>query len=420
MSAKERIILLLLAALNFTHIMDFMIMMPLGNFLMPYFNITSQAFSMLVAAYTFSAGLSGFTAAFFVDRFDRKSVLLFGFAGFLIGTICCAIAPSYAMLLGARIVAGLFGGLISAQVLSIVSDLIPYDRRASAMGMIMAAFSVASVFGVPFGLYLANHFSWHAPFYFAAGLGVLLLPLILRYIPAMNKHVHTAKEKRVDPITLVKDIAHNRSQVLALGLSATLMMGHFMIIPFLNPFMEFNKGFSKTQTPMIYFVGGLLTLFTSPLFGRVADKVGKYRLFSILATIALVPVAIITNLPDIPFAVVLCVTGFWFVVSSGRAIPAQAMVSHVVPADRRGSFMSFNSSVQQIFVGLASVVAGFIVVKQPDNTILHYNVTGYFSIAIAICCIYIASLLNKRMQANERIHTEPLAGNINEDIKKAS
>lgn len=394
--------------------MDFMIMMPLGNFLMPYFNITSKAFSMLVAAYTFSAGISGFTAAFFVDRYDRKRVLLFGFAGFLIGTICCAVAPSYGLLLAARIVAGLFGGLISAQVLSIVSDLIPYERRASAMGMIMAAFSVASVFGVPFGLYLANHFSWHAPFYFVAGLGVVLLPLILRYIPAMKGHVHAATVGKVDPITLVKDVVHNRSQVLALGLSATLMMGHFMIIPFLNPFMEFNKGFSKTQTPMIYFVGGLLTLFTSPLFGRVADKVGKYRLFSILATVALIPVAIITNLPQIPFAFVLCITGFWFVVSSGRAIPAQAMISHVVPADRRGSFMSFNSSVQQVFVGLASVVAGFIVVKQPDNTILHYNVTGYLSIVIAICCIYIAYRLNRRMQAKEiRI---PPANKLPEEI----
>src|SRR5690606_24818583 len=151
MNKKEKIVLLLLATLNFTHIMDFMIMMPLGNYLMPYFNISSQQFSMLVAAYTFSAGIASFSAAFFVDRFDRKNVLLFAYIGFLLGTLCCAFAPSYLFLLTSRIVAGLFGGLISAQVLSIVADLIPYERRASAMGMIMAAFSVASVFGVPFG-----------------------------------------------------------------------------------------------------------------------------------------------------------------------------------------------------------------------------------------------------------------------------
>jgi predicted MFS family arabinose efflux permease len=198
-------------------------------------------------------------------------------------------------------------------------------------------------------------------------------------------------------LTLIRDVLFDRNQILALGLSATLMMGHFMIIPFLNPFMEFNMGFSKTQTPMIYFVGGMLTFFTSPVLGRVADKVGKYRMFSILVVIALIPVAIITNLRPIPFAIVLCVTGFWFVVSSGRAIPAQAMISNVVPPERRGSFMSFNSSVQQLFVGLASVIAGFIVVKQPDNTILNYAVTGYFSIAVTLCCLYIAYRLNRRM-----------------------
>src|SRR5687768_17130066 len=179
MESKERIILLLLTVLNFTHIMDFMIMMPLGNYLMPYFDISSQQFSMLVAAYTFSAGISGFLAAFFVDGYDRKKVLMFGYAGFLLGTLCCALSPTYWLLFASRVVAGIFGGLIGAQVLAIVADLIPYERRASAMGMIMAAFSVASVFGVPFGLYMANHFNWHGPFFFVVGMGVLLIPFLI-------------------------------------------------------------------------------------------------------------------------------------------------------------------------------------------------------------------------------------------------
>ena len=142
MKSKESIILLLLAAINFTHILDFMIMMPLGNYLMPYFNISSQQFSMLVAAYTFSAGISGFLAAFFVDRFDRKRVLLVGYSGFLVGTLFCALSPTYSILLLSRIVAGMFGGLIGAQVVSIVADIVPYERRGAAMGIIMAAFSV--------------------------------------------------------------------------------------------------------------------------------------------------------------------------------------------------------------------------------------------------------------------------------------
>jgi predicted MFS family arabinose efflux permease len=395
---KERIILLLLAALNFTHILDFMIMMPLGNYLMPYFDISSQQFSMLVAAYTFSAGISGFLAAFFVDKYDRKRVLLTGYAGFLIGTLCCALSPSYTILLLSRIVSGIFGGLIGAQVLSIVADLIPYERRGKAMGIIMAAFSVASVFGVPFSLYLANIFNWHGPFFFVVGLGSLLIPFLLRFLPKMDAHIKAEESLKVHPFTLLRDIGKDKNQVLALSLSATIMLGHFLIIPFLNPFMEFNMGFSKVQTPMIYMVGGALTLITSPLLGGVADKIGKHRLFVIMALVAILPIAIITNLPAIPFALVLCVTGFWFIVSSGRMIPAQAIISNVVATERRGSFMSINSSVQQIFVGLASVLAGFIVVKTPSNAILNYEVTGYISIAITLLSIFVVSRLNTRLK----------------------
>lgn len=397
MNSKEKIVLLLLAAINFTHILDFMIMMPLGNYLIPYFDISSQQFSMLVAAYTFSAGTSGFLAAFFVDNFDRKKVLLVGYSGFLLGTLCCALAPSYSFLLLSRVVAGTFGGLIGAQVLSIVADLIPYERRGMAMGIIMAAFSVASVFGVPFALYIANIFNWHGPFFFVVGLGVVLVPFLIRYLPQMHTHINRNVQK-VNPFSLLKDVIKDKDQVLALALSACIMLGHFLIIPFLNPFMEFNMGYSKLQTPMMYMVGGALTLVTSPYLGRVADKIGKHKLFVIMAIVAVIPIALITNLPVMPFYLVLCITGFWFVVSSGRMIPAQAMISNVVSPDRRGSFMSFNSSVQQIFTGFASVLAGAIVVNTPDNKLLNYEVTGYISIAVTLLSLVFVSKLDTRLR----------------------
>ena len=401
MDSKEKIILLLLAAINFTHILDFMIMMPLGNYLMPYFNISSQQFSMLVAAYTFSAGISGFLAAFFVDKYDRKKVLLMGFSGFLVGTLFCALSPTYFILLFSRIVAGIFGGLIGAQVLSIVADLIPYQRRGTAMGIIMAAFSGASVFGVPFSLYLANIFNWHGPFYFVAGLGAILIPFLIKYLPKMDAHTKESRQTKVSPLELLSSIGKDKNQVLALALSATIMLGHFLIIPFLNPFMEFNMGFSKVQTPMIYMIGGALTLVSSPLLGRLADKIGKHRLFVIMALVAILPIALITNLPPFPFYLVLAVTGFWFVVSSGRMIPAQAMISNVVSTERRGSFMSINSSVQQIFVGIASVLAGFIVIKTPSNAILNYEITGYISIVITLISIVFVSKLNTRLKRRD-------------------
>jgi DHA1 family inner membrane transport protein len=267
--------------------------------------------------------------------------------------------------------------------------------------MIMAAFSAASVFGVPFGLYIANLFNWHAPFFFVVILGVFLVPFLIKFLPKMDAHLLVENRQKISPAQLIGDVFRNSSQLYALALTAFLMMGHFMIIPFINPFMEFNMGFSKTQTPIIYMVGGALTMITSPIIGRLADRLGKYNLFIFLALAGIPLIALITNLPAISFYFVLCITGLWFIISAGRFIPAQAMVSNVVPTERRGSFMSFNSSVQQLFVGLASVLAGLIVVKMPDNRIEHYEVTGYLSIGIILFSIFIATMLNRKLKEKE-------------------
>ncbi|HEY8388690.1 MAG TPA: MFS transporter [Parasegetibacter sp.] len=389
MSGKERGMLWLLAAINFTHILDFMIMMPLGNYLMPYFHISAQQFSFIVASYTISAGISGFTAAFFVDNYDRKKVLLFAYIGFVIGTLLCGLAPTYHMLLGARILAGIFGGLIGAQVLSIVADSFSYERRGKAMGTLMSAFSLASVIGVPLGLFLATRISWHAPFLLVGGMGLIIIPLVIKYLPSVSGHL-VNKGSRVKPLEVLSNIFRNPPQVLALSFSALMMMGHFVIIPFLNPYMEFNVGFTKDQTMLIYTVGGLSTFFTAPYIGKLADKYGKRRIFTIFVIASLVPIFLITNMPAIPFYYVLVVTGIWFILSLGRNIPAQAMISNVVEPVQRGSFMSFNSSVQQMFTGIASLIAGVIVIKQPSGAIEHYPWVGYLSMALVCCSIFIA------------------------------
>lgn len=390
MNWKERILLILLASVNFTHILDFMVMMPLGNFLMPYFIITPGQFSVIVASYSISAAASGFAAAFFVDGYDRKKVLLFGYIGFVIGTICCGIAPSYILLLAARITAGLFGGLIGAQVLSIVADSFPYEKRGQAMGILFSAFSLASIVGVPAALYLAGWTSWHSPFLAIGGLGVIIIILLSRYLPAMSGHIHG---ERIKPMLMLKNVIGSRKQLVALGLSGALMLGHFLIIPFLNPYMEFNVGFTDTQRNMIYMVGGLATFFTSPFIGKLADKYGKHNTFMVFALVSLIPIFLITNMPAIKYYYVLMVTGIWFVLSTGRGIPAQAIISNVVPAEQRGSFMSFNGSVQQLFSGIASLIAGAIVISKSDHTIVHYSWVGYLSIAIVLFSVLIARKL---------------------------
>lgn len=401
MTKRERIILAILASLNFTHILDFMIMMPLGNYLMPHFNISTQFFSWIVAAYPVTACVSGLIAAFYVDQYDRKKVLLFAYIGFLVGTLCCGIAPDEYFLMAARILTGFFGGLIGAQVLSIIGDTFPYEKRGRAMGTVFMAFSIASVFGVPFSLYLANLISWHAPFILIVILGLPIIFLISYFLPPMRIHLQPRDENvkfRPDVGKVVKDIFENKAQVMALLLSGLLMLGHFMVIPFINPYMEFNIGWSKSETPLIYMVGGVCALISSAVIGRMADKYGKLRVFMICLFLSLAPIFFITNMPAISFYLMLAIFGFWFTFSTGRNIPAQAMITTVVNPAQRGQFMSFNSSFQQLFTGISSIIAGMIVVKTPDGKIQHYNVLGYLSAAIVFSTVFFAMSLAKKQQ----------------------
>ncbi len=392
MEKQKRIILFLLAAINFTHILDFMIMMPLGNYLMPYFHISPGQFSFLVGAYTLSAAFSGFAAAFFVDRFDRRKILLLGYGGFLLGTIACGIAPSYMLLFAARVFAGIFGGLIGAQVLSIISDLFAYEQRGKAMGSVMSAFAIASTIGVPFSLYLANLISWHAPFVLVGILGIVIIPLVMKFVPPMTEHIRQRSENESRFHVLLKVIDEPK-QRLALLFSALMMAGHFMIIPFVNPYMEFNMGYSKSQTPMIYLVGGIASFLSANILGRLADKYGKLIVFTVSVILSLFLVYTITNLPVMPFYLVLALFALWFVFSTGRGVAAQAMVTNVVLPEQRGSFMSFNSSVQQLGTSIASFVAGMVVIKDGAGKIHHYSWLGYLSIIILFACMMLARYL---------------------------
>ena len=397
MNTKERLLLVILACVNFTHIMDFMIMMPLGPQLMKLFDITPQQFGFAVSSYSLTAGVSGFISAFFVDKFDRKQTLLFAYIGFVVGTFACAFAPTYLLLVGARILAGLFGGMIGAQVLSIVADSVPYERRASAMGIVMMAFSMASVLGVPAGLWLASMYSWHAPFMVVGGIGLVVILLIYFLVPPITGHLQKAVQNH-SPFHVMTDIWAAPNQRKALTLSAVLMIGHFSIIPFLAPSLVGNAAFSQDHIFLIYLVGGALTFFTSPMVGKIADKRGKYPVFVVFALLSLIPVWLITNLWPMPLWIVLAISSLFFIFINGRMIPVQAMVSGVVPPEQRGGFMSINSSIQQLSSGVAANLGGLIVVKTVDGHLEHYNWVGYISIILVLLSIWLASRLRVTTQ----------------------
>jgi DHA1 family inner membrane transport protein len=402
MNKQERIILFLLAALNFTHILDFMIMMPLGNYLIPALKISAFQFSILVASYSVSAFFSGLAIAMFIDRFDRKKSLLIAYIGFLIGTLACGIAPTYGLLLAARILAGLFGGIIGAQVLSIVADLFTYERRGRAMGAVMSAFAAASILGVPISLYLTNlfKFNWHIPFILIGSLGAIFVPLIIRYVPSLTGHIKP-KENRGHLFHALITVCKVPEQRSALIFSCLLMMGHFLIIPFINPYLEFNKGFSKDLTPMIYLAGGTASLIAAIFLGRFSDRKGKLPVFTWSVLMSLPMVLIITAMPGVHFSIVLAFFAVWFVVATGRAITAQAMISEVVAADQRGSFMSVNGSVQQLGSGIAALSAGAIVITEKSGKIHNYNWVGYLSIFVLLGSLILGRYIFKRLDKTE-------------------
>ncbi|WP_339924799.1 MFS transporter [uncultured Cyclobacterium sp.] len=383
---KEKLLLWTLAAINFTHIVDFMILMPLGPQLMRIFQISPQEFGLLVSSYTFSAGVSSFFGAFILDKYDRRNILMWVFLGFFVGTLACALSPNYPFLLFSRILSGLFGGLTSALIFAIIGDAIPDHRRGRAMGLVMAAFSVASVVGVPFSLFIASMSNWHAPFFFLAFLAVVILLLIYNFVPSIKVPKKEGKDMP-SPRQVIMRVTGNANQMRAISLTIMMMFGQFMIIPFLSPFMVANVGFSELQLTYIYMAGGFFTVFTSPWVGRLTDKYGKVKIFTIFMSLNVIPIGIITHLGATPILLALVVSTFFFVTSNGRMVPAAALITGTAKSENRGSFLSFNSSVQQLSAGLASFFGGMILVENTAGKLQNFGYIGYIAIVISLLCI---------------------------------
>lgn len=388
--AQERTILFTLAAVQFTHILDFMIMMPLGSHLMRVFQITPGQFSHLVAAYGLAAALTGFAAGFVLDRFDRKQALLALYAGFALATLGCALAPSHHALLAARFAAGAFGGVASSVVVAMVGDVIPPERRGRAMGLVTVAFPIASVLGVPIGLALAERFEWHAPFFLLTGLSVVVLAIASRALPPLKPHQAAAH-----PWEQMKAILLNPVHQRALAMSAALIFAGGVVIPFLAPSMVANVGLKEAQLPLIYFAGGICTFATTPLIGRLSDRFDKLRVLGWITLAASAVVLVLTNLPPVPLVLALVATAAFMVTMSGRFAPAMAMVTNAVDARYRGGFMSVNAAIQQASSGLANIGAGLMVVRAGDGRLQGYSRVG----AVAVLFFWLTFFLAARLRA---------------------
>ena len=386
---SERRTLGLLAAMQFVNIVDFMIIMPLAPPLTRLLHLSPAQFSLLVSAYTFAAAISGLVMARWMDAFSRKKLLLFMFAGFAVGTLLCALAGSFPVLLLARVVAGTFGGVVSGITQAYVADILPPERRGWGIGVIMTAFSLASVFGVPMGIWLASLYGWRTPFMFIVLLALVIGSIAARWLPDIAPHPSSGN-------TSLWDILLDRGHWLAFALTLTLMMAGFSVIPHISPFLSANLGISDRDLAWFYLTGGATTLITARLIGKLADRIGKFPTFRLVALLSMLPILIVTHLQHGGMWLYVPVFAAFMVLVSGRFIPAQALISMSVPPQRRGRFMSVNTSVQQFGSGLAANVSGAMLARDGAGHLLHYEKVGYLAVIATALAVLLAGLLDRR------------------------
>jgi predicted MFS family arabinose efflux permease len=389
----QKFVVAVLAFLQFTIILDFMIISPLGALLLQELHITTRQFGLVVSAYAFSAGASGLLAAGFADKFDRKRMLLFFYAGFLLGTLLCGLATTYAFLLGARIVTGIFGGVVGSISMAIVADLFPLEMRGRVMGTIQTAFAASQVMGLPLGVILSNHWGWHAPFIMILVVGVPVGLVIAARLQPIVEHLKVRSTR--NPLRHLVATVSQRRYLRTFLATTMLTTGGFMLMPFGSAFTVNNMGIPFTKFQWIYMSTGAVTLVAGPLIGKLADAIGKYKIFVMGTLVGAAIVAFYCNLGRTPFAEVLVINAVLFVAITSRMISASALVSAVPDLTDRGAFMSVNASVQQFAGGLASAAAGLIVVQAPDGHLLHYDVLGYVVVSAMMLTIALMYPINR-------------------------
>ncbi len=386
---RERITLLTLGAVQFTHILDFMIMMPLGGQLMRVFAITPAQFAHLVASYGLAAAVSGFAGGFVLDRFDRKRSLLTLYGGFAVSTLACALAPTHAALLLARLAAGAFGGLAGSMVTAMVGDIIPPERRGRAMSLVAAAFPLASVLGVPAGLVLAGSYGWHAPFFLIAACAALNLMFAALALPALRTAVRDHQ-----PLRQMREILSHPIHIRAFAVATALVFAGGLLIPFLAPSFIANLGLDEVlELPTTYLVGGLATAVTTPLIGALSDRMDRLRLLAIMSGGAVLTVLLITRMGPSSVTTASLMMALFMVTMSGRFAPAMTMITNAVDARYRGGFMSVTAALQQAASGGASVFAGVLITRGPTGHLDGMPLLGYFSVAFFVLTVVLAARL---------------------------
>jgi predicted MFS family arabinose efflux permease len=395
-TSYQKFVISILAIVQFTVILDFMVLSPLGAIVLEKLSITTQQFALVVSAYAVSAGISGFATAGFADKFDRKKILLFFYSGFIIGTLFCALAPNYEYLLAARIFTGIFGGVMSSVSYAIITDLFPIEKRGSVMGYVQTAFAASQVLGIPFGLYVANKIDWHAPFYIIVGFSVLVAVIVAFRLKPISDHLAANKNRK--PMAHMRQILSNKNYLVGFTATILLSTGGYMLMPFGSEFANENLGISLDELPFLYMVTGLFSMFFGPFIGRVSDRVGKFRIFIFGTLTTILFVAIYTNLGITPLWLAILLNVVLFIGINSRIVSSSALITAVPEPQDRGAYMSVNSSVQQISGAFASLLAGAIVYQALDGKLMNYPLLGGTVILTMIISIILMRRVDKMIK----------------------
>ena len=379
----ERRLLWLLALTQFTIIMDFMVMMPLGPQIMHAFSITPAAFATAVSAYSWCSGLSGLFAATYIDRFDRRRLLLTIYALFALSNLACALAGSFPLLLVARAFAGITGGVLASVIMAIVGDVIPVQRRGAATGTIMTAFSLAAIAGVPAGIMLGAHFGWAAPFFLLTVLSLGICLAGSRLVPSLTEHLSKRPPALAEVLPNLWRLLSEPRHLNAFALTFILMVSHMLVIPFIAPVLVANHGVAPEQLSWMYMAGGAATFFTSRQVGKLADRFGTRRVFRIAVVLAALPALFVTHLPNLSFVELLVFFPVFMILMSGRMVPMQALLTTVPVPAQRGAFLSANSALQALGTGCGAWLGGLMLSTSPSGQIVGFGTVGWVAVAIA-------------------------------------
>ncbi|QRN55936.1 MFS transporter [Dyella caseinilytica] len=394
-SGYQKFVVAVLAFLQFTIVLDFMLLAPLGAIVIPALNITPGQFGDVVSAYAFAAGVSGILAAGYADRFDRKKLLLVFYVGFMTGTLCCALAHTYVTLLLARMVTGLFAGVVGAASMAIVTDLFPLSMRGRVMGFIQSAFAASTVLGLPMALELSSRWNWNAPFFMIVVVCSLVGIAIFSRLRPVNAHLALQPDRH--PLHHLLHTLQTRSYLIGFVTTAMLTIGGFLLMPYSTLFLVHNVGISVKQLSVVYLITGLVSAIMGPLIGRASDTFGKFRVFAFGCAATIVMVVIYTRLSNVGLWMLIVVSALLQIGIFSRMISSSALMSALPrPADR-GAYMSISSSLQQMSGGLAAMLGGMVVKEASDGRLLHFDILGDVLVCTTLLSFVLMYFVNRKV-----------------------